>query len=1166
MQSFDAAAAFGPSWTQLCIAVGPMGVMADKSQFVEMLLALRNADAAIRKPAETMFQHAKKSEPEKLIVGMLLVLASPELDEAIRSHDAVLLRQLVSRGPKDNFAWPKLSFSRQREVATELLRRFELETSPKVQGHIGDAIERLAEHVCDPEDPRGSIAVGTSAGECGGFAAGAAAWPELLPLVFRMANSAALPECSVESALRLLTSLAGTLKDDVVVASHQEVCQTLSAALHRPEPRIRGAAVRLACKTIGVVEKAMWGPFLQATGMMMDVLQQLLLAGETQMLSQLLQAFIDVIAAQPDFFKAQLLADTQPAKFMSEAAKARSVDSGIRSLALEWLVSFTERRAKWVTKKCHALAGLAMEVCMEMALEVEGDSEAELWAWAQRMADEEGEEDHDEMFHGAAHSLDRIARAIALVDTEFLSTVLFKLISAYAARPEWQARHAAFTAVRQTAEFVDDREYIDSVARVMLAMLTESQHPRVRFTAMHAIGQMANDQAPVFQEAWHQTVMSVLLQVMDDPVDRVAAMAMSAFVSFGEGMDNSLMPQYAPGFMEKLVHKLQTSKHRGVREESITCIAVIAGVVQKDFIRYYDPIMTMLKQFLQHAAGERENRLRGKSFECMSLLGIAVGKERFLPDAREVVEAMVSTDLTSDNVQREYIKAASERIAQCLKGDFALFLPALLPGLLQALKLEEDSLLGEVYDDSEYIKVTVGSEKIVHVRTERFQELARSISLIHTYAFQMGGAFASWVPQTAEALLPLLSSTDDYTYLCDATRSGSLHTWALLIDAANADEQGRSIGLPGQLLRAGLQPIMAVMAEEVVPETLGDLANGVASCIRNVGPGVLQADETLKLVEALFGLIDKSFARSRKAMDAWLQATSGEANLPKELGDEEEDDEDTQEKKEEQCRRNCEEAVGAVIEVATQEFLPCVPTCAEKIGTWISNKQTRVLSLYLACNLLTHLKEQSVSVWPVFMQEAFGMLADEDPDARVAAAYAINMAAPLESFAKLSQEAYRRLAQLISAGIHKQKKRSDKTRLALDHAVAAILVLAREKPDLRPPEVEPWGLALQRLPIRSDNTEARKIHGLVADAALDQLKSSIEGAVVAAAGVPPASVLGHALSLLAEVYHVDCVCGAETDAKILQVFRLVPPQSLQALGAGFTEKQQKKIEKMLLGS
>merc|ERR1719291_13295 len=51
---------------------------------------------------------------------------------------------------------------------------------------------------------------------------------------------------------------------------------------------------------------------------------------------------------------------------------------------------------------------------------------------------------------------------------------------------------------------------------------------------------------------------------------------------------------------------------------------------------------------------------------------------------------MLKTPNEADDLQREYIKEASERICKCLKHDFAFFLPHLLPSIFKALKLEAD--------------------------------------------------------------------------------------------------------------------------------------------------------------------------------------------------------------------------------------------------------------------------------------------------------------------------------------------------------------------------------------------------------------------------------------------------------------------------------------------
>lgn len=242
------------------------------------------------------------------------------------------------------------------------------------------------------------------------------------------------------------------------------------------------------------------------------------------------------------------------------------------------------------------------------------------------------------------------------------------------------------------------------------------------------------------------------------------------------------------------------------------------------------------------------------------------------------------------------------------------------------------------------------------------------------------------------------------------------------------------------------------------------------------------------------------------------------------------------------------------MQVAPAEFMPCLPKCAERIGQWVASDQNKVLGLYLACDVIQHLKEQSVQVWPCFMDETFRVLGGKNADARTAAAYAINLAAPLASFAQAAPEAFRRLAVVV--GGPKPKKKDDKAKLALDNAVAALLTLAAEKSPLCPQDVDAWKLIVDRLPLKADEDEAQKVHEKLVDLVIAQHEGLLGGS-------PPRH--GPVFSTLAEIYHVESICNKDTEAKILQVFKSIPQHVLQQLASFFTEKQQKKIGKMLQG-
>jgi hypothetical protein len=53
--------------------------------------------------------------------------------------------------------------------------------------------------------------------------------------------------------------------------------------------------------------------------------------------------------------------------------------------------------------------------------------------------------------------------------------------------------------------------------------------------------------------------------------------------------------------------------------------------------------MPLLKTILANATSKEYSVLRGKTMECISLMGIAVGKEKFIHDAKEIMELLVRT-------------------------------------------------------------------------------------------------------------------------------------------------------------------------------------------------------------------------------------------------------------------------------------------------------------------------------------------------------------------------------------------------------------------------------------------------------------------------------------------------------------------------------------------
>jgi hypothetical protein len=59
-------------------------------------------------------------------------------------------------------------------------------------------------------------------------------------------------------------------------------------------------------------------------------------------------------------------------------------------------------------------------------------------------------------------------------------------------------------------------------------------------------------------------------------------------------------------------------------------------LIQAKFQVYYDAVMPYLKAILVNATDKSNRMLRAKAIECVSLVGMAVGKEKFGQDAKQV--------------------------------------------------------------------------------------------------------------------------------------------------------------------------------------------------------------------------------------------------------------------------------------------------------------------------------------------------------------------------------------------------------------------------------------------------------------------------------------------------------------------------------------------------
>ena len=73
---------------------------------------------------------------------------------------------------------------------------------------------------------------------------------------------------------------------------------------------------------------------------------------------------------------------------------------------------------------------------------------------------------------------------------------------------------------------------------------------------------------------------------------------------------------------------VKSGGRRLVLEQMVATIASIADRCEGDFVKFYDQIMPYLKEIIRNTVAPELKLLRGKTIECISSIGLAVGQEK----------------------------------------------------------------------------------------------------------------------------------------------------------------------------------------------------------------------------------------------------------------------------------------------------------------------------------------------------------------------------------------------------------------------------------------------------------------------------------------------------------------------------------------------------------
>ncbi|XP_013772605.1 importin-5-like [Limulus polyphemus] len=1072
-----------------------------QGDFDSLLSNLLSTNNDIRSKSEETYDNIPV---ERRIVFLLNSVCNNGNSEENRQLGAVLLRRVIS-GDFENF-FPKLNLESQAQIKNQLLLTVQQDLSPQLRKKVCEAASELAKNLIDED--------------------GNNHWPEFLKFLFDCASSQNL--VYREASLQMFTAVPG------IFGNQQNryldvIRQMLLQSLQDPTNlNVRLAAVKATTAFLVAHEKEhnIQKHFIDCLLPLLQVLQQSLEQKDDDVV---LRSFVDLAESCPRFLRSQLDSLLQTClKTISEAG----MNDSWRHLALEIIVTLSETAPAVMRKVATKHIAQLVPLVFNMMIDLE---EEEDWAFSEEILDD----DNDSNPVVGETGLDRLACALG---GKVMLPIVINILPAMLSSADWKHRHAGLMAVSAIGEGCH-RQMEATLPQLVDGILPYLQdpNPRVQYAACNALGQMSTDFAPTFEKKFHDKVLPGLLMLLENPAyPRVQAHAGAALVNFFEDCPKSVLTPY----LDKIINSLEavlSSKFKElvekgtklVLEQVVVTLSAVADSAEEKFVQYYDRFMPCLKYIIQNANTEELRLLRGKTIECVSLIGLAVGQEKFVNDASDVMNMLLKTQtdgntISEDDPQLSYMISAWARICKILGKQFEPYLPCVMGPVLKAASMKPEIALLDSEDmkvvegDDDWQFVNLGEQQNFGIRTVGLEEKATACQMLVCYARELKEGFAAYTEEVVKLMVPLLRF-----YFHDGVRSAAAECLPYLLECARI----RGEEYVAEMWQYICPELLKSVDSEPEKEVLSEQMHAVAKCIEVLGRGCLREEHMAELLKVLDKSLRDHFERARERQEKRKDEDYDEL-VEEELIDE--DDEDVY------ILSKVADILHSLFSTHKQEFLPCFDHLIHHFVRLLGPERPWTDHQWGICvfdDVIEYGGSACSKYQQYFLKPMLDALVSSNPEVQQASAYGFGVMGQFagEGFAKTCADVVPLLVHMINM----PDSRSPENLTATENAIAAITkILAYNSSQISVDEILP--LWLNWLPVWEDEDEAPHVYGFLCTL-LEQNNPILLG--------KENCNLPHIVAVMAEAFSREAV-DPQTDVGKKMVLLL---QHLQSNGDVYTE-------------
>jgi hypothetical protein len=1009
----------------------------------ELFAALLSIDNNVRSEAEKSYEALPLEQKTTLLFAALP--PGGDIPEEGRQLAAVMLRRLLSTEFTEFFK--NLNEEQKAQFKTQVLSLLQNEGNAQMRRKIVDLVAEVSRNLMDDD--------------------GNNLWPEFLKFLFDLASS---PQPQHKETSLLLFSSVPTVFGNQQTEYVNIIKEMLMASLtYQASYDVRFCAVKATVNYLLVHEKDtnILNHLKELLPPVLSITMESIEKGDDD---AGLKALIDLAESCPKFLRPEL--DKLFVACIKVFGDENQEDSW-RHLALEVVVTLSETAPAMVRKVAGGQLANAIQAILKMMTEID---EEEDWA----TSDEVAEDDSDSNAVVAESALDRMACGLG-GKTMFphILTATPQMLQ----QADWKYRHAALMAISATGEGCHKQmeAYLPQIMDTVMNYINDP-HPRVRFACCNALGQMSTDFAPLFEKKFHDKVVPGLLHLMDDNANpRVQAHAGAALVNFSEDCPKTILAPYLDGIMAKLEailsakFSLAEKGNKLVLEQIVTTLASVADTAEEKFGAYYDRFVPGLKNIIQNANTQDLRLLRGKTIECISLIGLAVGSEKFTPDAAEVMEMLLKTqtgdnELTDDDPQMSYMISAWARICKILGPAFAPYLPLVMAPIMKTASmkpevalLDNDELNGVDNEADDWQFVSLGEQQNFGIKTAGLEDKATACQMLVCYARELKEHFVEYTEQTVKLMVPMLKF-----YFHDGVRAAAAESLPCLIECAKIRGQQYVQEMWAYICPELLKAIEAEPETSLVSEHL----NSMARCIEILGRGCLNEQAMADLVKIMISTMTEHFERQAERNKKRSDEDYDEG-VEEQLVDEDDEDVYTLSK--------LGDLLHALFSTHKEDFLPIIdqllPFTAkllEQTHPWSDHQW----GLCIFDDLIEYTGPLSLNYQQHFVAPMLHYVTDTQPEVRQAAAYGCGVMGQHggPNYAPMCAQALPRLVEVIQGQGSREPENINPT----ENAISAVTkILKWNASAINLDEILPMWFSW--LPVVEDVDESPFVYGYLCD-------------------------------------------------------------------------------------